>query len=362
MELTPASLTVVRGDEAKFRCSTSNTAWTVMTWLLGGRAVVSISKQNGVLPSVDPNVTAVKCSNSKTDCWEFTLRRTERNSQGQVACDLQLIDKRTAELFVQEKGNVRVFGENRLAFKGELVLFQCQAAGWFPTPTLQWQVHDKKVSQDEYNISTEEKENLFTVSSNLSIPAGRSSVVGCLVSVSALKTPLESSVSLTVVAEVLEEEDDCTVLVAVTASLAALLLLVLLSICTALCYRHRRTAKRNPQEVIRSIQSVFGESSVAEATGGNVNQGFSSEGSTDVDSSEIIIGTRSQMSFDTFHKRQGSGPAAGNKKTTGAKDESKADIPEDFDIDMDAPETEKAAVTIQSQFRKFQKKKRDEKS
>uniref|UniRef100_A0A3Q2Q2F0 Purkinje cell protein 4 n=1 Tax=Fundulus heteroclitus TaxID=8078 RepID=A0A3Q2Q2F0_FUNHE len=48
--------------------------------------------------------------------------------------------------------------------------------------------------------------------------------------------------------------------------------------------------------------------------------------------------------------------------STALKDESKADVPEDFDIDMDAPETEKAAVTIQSQFRKFQKKKRVEKS
>ncbi|XP_059824745.1 calmodulin regulator protein PCP4-like [Hypanus sabinus] len=32
---------------------------------------------------------------------------------------------------------------------------------------------------------------------------------------------------------------------------------------------------------------------------------------------------------------------------------------EEFDIDLDAPETEKAAVAIQSQFRKFQKKKQD---
>ncbi|XP_032401583.1 immunoglobulin superfamily member 5 isoform X1 [Xiphophorus hellerii] len=302
MKLTPASLTVVGGDEAKFRCSTSNTAWTVMTWLLGNRPVLTIDKLNGVLPTVNPNMTAVKCSKSNTECWEFILRHTERSNQGQVACDLQLIDRRTAELFVQEKGNVKVFGENRLAFKGELVLFQCQAAGWYPEPTLQWQVHDKKVSRDEYNISTEEKENLFAVSSNLSIQAGRSSVVGCLVSVSALKKPLESSVNLTVVAEVLEEEDDCTILVAVTASLAALLLLVLLSICTVLCYRHSRKAKKNPQEVLRSNQSGFWESSVAEATGGNVNQGFSSESTTDVDSSEIIIGTRSQMSFDTFRK------------------------------------------------------------
>lgn len=43
-------------------------------------------------------------------------------------------------------------------------------------------------------------------------------------------------------------------------------------------------------------------------------------------------------------------------------DASKTDLPEDFDIDMENPETEKAAVAIQSQFRKFQKKKRDEKS
>ncbi|KAG7263726.1 hypothetical protein CRUP_004916 [Coryphaenoides rupestris] len=41
---------------------------------------------------------------------------------------------------------------------------------------------------------------------------------------------------------------------------------------------------------------------------------------------------------------------------------SKKDVPEDFDIDMGAPETEKAAVAIQSQFRKFQKKKQDDKS
>ncbi|XP_061576249.1 calmodulin regulator protein PCP4 [Cololabis saira] len=59
-------------------------------------------------------------------------------------------------------------------------------------------------------------------------------------------------------------------------------------------------------------------------------------------------------------ERQGSGATAGNNKTSAEQDASKTDVPEDFDIDMDAPETEKAAVTIQSQFRKFQKKKRDD--
>ncbi|XP_018604102.1 calmodulin regulator protein PCP4 [Scleropages formosus] len=59
-------------------------------------------------------------------------------------------------------------------------------------------------------------------------------------------------------------------------------------------------------------------------------------------------------------ERQGSGASGGNSKSSGGQDASKKDAPaEDFDIDMDAPETEKAAVAIQSQFRKFQKKKNE---
>ncbi|XP_015281068.1 PREDICTED: Purkinje cell protein 4 [Gekko japonicus] len=55
-------------------------------------------------------------------------------------------------------------------------------------------------------------------------------------------------------------------------------------------------------------------------------------------------------------ERQGAGAANGKDKTSGENDGQKK-VQEDFDIDMDAPETEKAAVAIQSQFRKFQKKK-----
>ncbi|KFO28109.1 Purkinje cell protein 4 [Fukomys damarensis] len=54
--------------------------------------------------------------------------------------------------------------------------------------------------------------------------------------------------------------------------------------------------------------------------------------------------------------RQGTGATNGKDKTSGENDGQKK-VQEDFDIDMDAPETERAAVAIQSQFRKFQKKK-----
>ncbi|XP_053166538.1 calmodulin regulator protein PCP4 isoform X1 [Hemicordylus capensis] len=55
-------------------------------------------------------------------------------------------------------------------------------------------------------------------------------------------------------------------------------------------------------------------------------------------------------------KRQGAGATNGKDKKSGENDGQKK-VEEEFDIDMEAPETEKAAVAIQSQFRKFQKKK-----
>ncbi|XP_034723774.1 immunoglobulin superfamily member 5 isoform X5 [Etheostoma cragini] len=199
MKLSPGTLTVLRGEEARLTCSTSNTQWTVMVWLMNGTSVLTISKEIGVLPSINPNVMAEKSSDSQGDSWVFVLKNTQRHNQGQVTCDLQGIDRKTASLFVQEKGSVRVIGEDKLAFKGQLVPFECQAAGWYPQPTLQWQVNNKKVSQGEYNISSEELgKSLFNVTSNLNFTAAQSSNVDCLASVSALPTPLKSSVRLTV--------------------------------------------------------------------------------------------------------------------------------------------------------------------
>lgn len=56
-----------------------------------------------------------------------------------------------------------------------------------------------ELSQGDYNITGEElEESLFTVTSNLSVTATKSSLVDCLASVSALPTPLKSGVRLTV--------------------------------------------------------------------------------------------------------------------------------------------------------------------
>ncbi|KAM6987362.1 uncharacterized protein igsf5b isoform 2-T3 [Tautogolabrus adspersus] len=273
-----------------------------MVWLLNGKAVLTISNETGVLPSINPNVTAEKNLVSPGDSWVFVLKHTERYNQGKVTCDLQGIGSKTASLFVQEKGSVKVSGD-KLAFMGHLALFECHAEEWYPQPTLQWWMNDKKVSQAEYNISSEESgRGLFTVNSNLSVSAVKSSYVDCLASVSALPTPLRSSIRLTVVAEVVEEGDDCRVPLAVTASLSAFLLLLLLCICTVLWLRQRRQAKPSQQEGIRFDQSGNKRGFVAEVTGGKDNLGYLSEGPTGADYNELSMETHSNMDFISLHK------------------------------------------------------------
>ncbi|XP_074535649.1 immunoglobulin superfamily member 5 [Halichoeres trimaculatus] len=308
LKLSPQEQTVLRGEEARFTCSTSNTEWTIMTWLLNGTTVITISNEIGVLPSVNPNVTAEKMPDSKIDSWVFVLKHTERHNQGRVTCDLQGITTASGNLFVQEKGSVKVFGD-KLAFKGQLVLFECHAVGWFPKPTLQWQVNNKEISQTEFNISEKSSRSLFSASSSLSVMAVQSSDVDCLASVSAMPKPLNSSIRLTVVAEVVQEDDDCTVPLAVTTSLSVLLLLLLLCICAVHWYRQRRQAKPGPQEEMRAPQMgpwrfdhSWSTSSVAEGRGGNINFGFTSEGPTEEVCNEVFLETQSHTDFTSFHK------------------------------------------------------------
>ncbi|KAM3875332.1 uncharacterized protein igsf5b [Diretmus argenteus] len=348
MQLLPETLTVLRGEEARMTCSTSDFHWAVMVWLLNGVAVLTISAEHGLLAPNNPNVTAEDHSTPQRTRWVFVLRRTERHHQGQVTCDLQNIQRKTASLFVQERGSVKVFGGNRTALRGQWVLFECQAAGWYPQPSLGWLVNGKEVGQGDHNISSEvSAEGLFTVTSNLSMQAAESSHVDCLVSVSALSEPLSSGIHLTVVAEVVQEGDECAILLPITATLSTLLLLLLLCICIVLCYKRRRQAnstsvsevgwcckgvltqetcdekasctlegsamystemdpcwcsESSQLEAIRFDQSVSGRSSVAEATGGKVNLGYSVEGLTDAGLGHLIKETHSQVDSVSIHK------------------------------------------------------------
>ncbi|XP_061682765.1 SH3 domain-binding glutamic acid-rich protein isoform X2 [Syngnathoides biaculeatus] len=301
LKLSPLNLTVLRGDEVRFSCSSDNAKWDVMLWELNSTVVVTISRIHGVLSSSLPNVTAEK---SRTvNGWDLVLKSVERLHQGRVSCNIQGEGRETAWLFVQEKGTVNIFGGSTIALKGDLVRFECSAEGWYPEPSLQWEVHGKKLSQAAYDLSREVTgKGLFTVNSNLSVTATRSSRVDCLASVFALATPLKSSVRLTVVAEVAGGKDDCTVPLAVTSSLTALLLLLLLCVCAVLWYRERSRAKTSTQDAKRYEKSNDGPTLPAEPRGGRVNFGYMSEGTPDAVYNEIIEEIRSKMDFVGIEK------------------------------------------------------------
>lgn len=288
MSLRPDSQTVLAGDETRFTCSTKQAQWGAMIWHLNGKVVLTISQENGLVPSTNPNITALRFSSSTHgDGWTLVLKNTLRQNEGEVTCDLQEVDKRTAHLYVQEKGTVRISGESRLALKGRSVEFECQASGWSPRPTLHWRLNSREVSSADYNLSSVETgQGRFSVSSNLSVSASSSCDVHCLVFVSAMTAPLSSTVRLTVVAEVLEQ--DCTVAVAILGSLSALLSLALLCVCTVLCLKQRRPTKPGLQQPIWFNQSESERISVALGPQGKVNPGYSSD--RDTFFNELIIG------------------------------------------------------------------------
>uniref|UniRef100_A0A674DIX2 Immunoglobulin superfamily member 5-like n=1 Tax=Salmo trutta TaxID=8032 RepID=A0A674DIX2_SALTR len=260
-QLKPRTITLLRGDTARLICSTAE-PWQVMVWILNSGSVLTISAQYGIL-SNNPNVNAINCSTSQLSIWEFTLNRVQRSHQGQVTCDLQNIQRLTADLFVQERGNVAITGGNVTVLKGEEILFRCLAVGWYPEPSLTWLVNGREVDQGQYNISTErpvDADGLYNLTSNLSVQAAESSHVECLASVSALPTPEASSVRLTV--------------------------------------------ESSLPEAIRIDESKSGRSAVAEATGGEVNLGYTTEGHSDAGRSDLIVTgeTHSQMNSISAHK------------------------------------------------------------
>ena len=82
---------------------------------------------------------------------------------------------------------------------GQRVVFECQATGWYPEPSLTWQVNSRKVDDGQYNVSAGvAADGLYNRTSALGMQALESSHVECLASVSALPTPLASRVRLTV--------------------------------------------------------------------------------------------------------------------------------------------------------------------
>ncbi|ROL44227.1 Immunoglobulin superfamily member 5 [Anabarilius grahami] len=103
IRLEPKNATVLRGSEVHFNCSTDE-SWDVMTWLLGGRTILSISVDHGPLGR-DERVSTVNHSMSSVSVWELVLMNASFSPTVQeVTCELLPAKdgRSSSNLFVQD--------------------------------------------------------------------------------------------------------------------------------------------------------------------------------------------------------------------------------------------------------------------
>ncbi|XP_051534511.1 uncharacterized protein igsf5b isoform X2 [Myxocyprinus asiaticus] len=87
IHLEPNNATVLRGSVVHFNCSTDET-WDLMTWLVDGRTVLSITMQQGTVGR-DPAVSTVNHSTSELSVWELVLMSVPfRSTVQEVICEL----------------------------------------------------------------------------------------------------------------------------------------------------------------------------------------------------------------------------------------------------------------------------------
>lgn len=276
--LEPRNVSVLRGSEVRFNCSTTE-SWDVMNWRLGEDTTLVISVDHGLL-SRSESVSTVNHSMTSLTVWELILSNSSFSQTVQeIRCELLPKNlKSSSALFVQEKGCVRILEGDLSVQQGVFVTFHCQAIGWYPEPSVLWMVNGTSVDRGDYNTSSIQGTNdLFNSTSELKLEADTSTTVECWASVSAPLSRQNSSVKFTVVAP--KPTQDYTVVIAVIVSVCTIILLAVLILI--LCYRKKLT--KSSSENKASSYSSWTDNlsserrSVADETSGKVNLGYHTE-------------------------------------------------------------------------------------
>ncbi|XP_056612101.1 immunoglobulin superfamily member 5 isoform X1 [Triplophysa dalaica] len=280
IQLEPMVVTVLRDSAVHFNCST-NESWDVMTWLLDGRTILTISVHHGPLGS-DEIVSTLNHSTSALSVWELILMNAPFKPKAQeVRCEFlpTKSSRPSSTLFVQENGNVSILEGDLSAQEGTLVMFHCQAMGWYPSPTVSWAMSYIAVDRSDFNTSDlQDPDGLFNSISVLQIKAEMSTTVEC--QVSAAPAHQTSSIKLTVVQP--ETTQDYMAVIAVTVIVCTVVLLVALVLILYYKRKLTKTALKNtfssssPWTV--NLDGI--ETSVAGETRGKINRGYHAEDAT----------------------------------------------------------------------------------
>ncbi|KAE8288043.1 Calmodulin regulator protein PCP4 [Larimichthys crocea] len=360
-KLQPLNSTVLQGSDVRYTATVVGT-WQSMTWTVGEYLVATVHVPGtGNISVFSDQYAARFCVEDDISCVEFFMYNVTRGQSGKVICFVMgKYGSKTADLYVQVV-RVSISGGTVTATQGDQVEFQCATFLWFPDPTITWTRNGEAVNSSLYNTTSVNDVNYFNSTSVLKFQAERNTRVECLATVPTLTKPIQSS---SVYLVVVPKPPDWTVLIAVVLSFSCAALLALLIIGIIFCYKRRKEKQLTYQDEMRSPTPICPSNHLFPSAElcPSPHLHLTSH-TTDLLFPLLLHMLLSYLPARLHHgPRQASAATTGSTKPSAGQDEKKNNVPEDFDIDMENPETEKAAVAIQSQFRKFQKKKQDVKS
>ncbi|XP_040279012.1 immunoglobulin superfamily member 5 isoform X2 [Bufo bufo] len=150
---------------------------------------------------------------------------------------------------IQVEGSVRITNGSVTVTPNSTVSMICQAAQWYPAPTITWQINNTAADTLYYStMFTTDANDSVTAQSTFRINPEEDLSLTCLATVQTLTHPQSATVNITVRERIpggsssLSQTD--IILIAVFASLGGLLILIVIIVVIIFCCKRRKQKKK----------------------------------------------------------------------------------------------------------------------
>ncbi|XP_044143411.1 immunoglobulin superfamily member 5 [Bufo gargarizans] len=243
----PKNVTVLRGSNASFKCTVQELK--IMSWYIHEVFAVSISP-SGVTVGSDFTIILKNSTNSFSGAFtsEITIINVNKSTSGSVGCSSLSASFKDAYLSVQVNGSVQITNGSVTVTPNSTVSMICQAAQWYPAPTITWQINNTAADTLYYStMFTTDVNDFVTAQSTFRINPEEDLSLTCLATVQTLTHPQSATANITVRERIpggsssLSQTD--IILIAVFASLGGLLIIIVIFVVIIFCCKRRKQKK-----------------------------------------------------------------------------------------------------------------------
>ncbi|XP_073440796.1 immunoglobulin superfamily member 5 [Dendrobates tinctorius] len=241
----PKNVTVLSGSNAGFTC-TVRAGWDIISWYLQTYFIVNID-HTGTTVSKDHTIIVQNSTNSITGDFTsaITIVNVKRSDSGVVRCSSLSASFQEAYLSVQVNGSVQITNGSVIVKPNSNVTMICEAAQWYPAPTITWQINNTAADTLHYSTSyTTEANDFVTAISTFEISPEEDISLTCLASIQTLTQPQSATVSITVKEHIPGSSSSLSqtdiILIAVFGSLGGLLLIALIIVLIIYCRKKKK--------------------------------------------------------------------------------------------------------------------------